>query len=177
MEGTGSPDAKRARIDADLEIIGKETSTAGAAAGAAAAEEREATPASRSMTARSRGAAAEGEYDPIFDDPVVGDEITALMGEPPSVSAEEEVEKLRLRAVKSPETLRAYIADRAKELAIAAGCPHQLPLVTYKEDPVAARTCGQHQASLLGNVDLQVSNAAGTAVVCLREKSVCSDVR
>ncbi|CAM9492661.1 unnamed protein product [Pylaiella littoralis] len=42
----------------------------------------------RSMTARPDGAAVEGEEDAIFDEPMVGEELEGLMGEPPSVSNE-----------------------------------------------------------------------------------------
>ncbi|CAM9175591.1 unnamed protein product [Ectocarpus sp. 12 AP-2014] len=147
MEASSSPDAKRARVSISGDTQREETSS-GETGGAAA-------PASRSMTARCIGSAPEGEYDPLLDDPVVGEELEGLMGDPPSASQEPEVLKLLDAAMKDPESIRAYIATRAKELAMGKGCKHTAPLVTWREDSDAARTCGQHQASLLANLDMQ----------------------
>lgn len=161
MEGGTSPDAKRARTSADGgQTNSKNTAAAAAAlypaAGCSSGGAAAAAAAPGSMTARSRGAAPEGEPDPIFDDPVVGEEIEGLMGDPPSVSDDEELAAVRKHAIESPETVRAFIKERARSLAIGAGCPHSLPLVTWKDDPASAVTCGKHQAHLIGNVDLQV---------------------
>lgn len=63
--------------------------------------------------------------------------------------------------------VRSFIIERAKELATGAGCTHQLPLLSFTEDPARARTCGKYQASLLGNVNLQVIVLYTTAVGCM----------
>lgn len=93
------------------------------------------------------------------DNPVLGEEIDGMMGDPPTVSEEEEVMKLlRDHAVSNPAAIRAYIVERAKELAIGASCRHTVTLATFREDSDAAQTCGQHQASILGRVNMQVKN-------------------
>lgn len=166
MDGNTSPDAKRARTSAGG---GKNTPRESSdLSSPAALPDGGGHAASRSMTARSHGAAPEGELDPIFDDPVVGDEIEGLMGEPPSVSDDKELELVRQHAVEDPQSIRAYITKRARELAIEEGCPHSQPLVTWEDDQSSASTCGQYQANLIGNVNMQAgSNLRDTSLMPL----------
>ncbi|CAM9826201.1 unnamed protein product, partial [Pylaiella littoralis] len=81
------------------------------------------------MTARPDGAVVEGEEDAIFDEPMVGDELEGLMGEPPSVSNESALALIKEHATTHPETIRDFIANTAARLAIESGCVHEAPLV------------------------------------------------
>ena len=112
MEASSSPDAKRARISRSVDPKDEGSNSNSGSPALADGEGAAAPPAARSMTARSHGAAPEGEYDPLFDDPVVGEELEGLMGDPPSASQEEEVEKLREHTISDPGSVRDYIATR-----------------------------------------------------------------
>ena len=95
-----------------------------------------------SMTARSHGAAAEGEDDPLFDDPLQPTEICPglLRNDPPSTSSEDAARQVLEHARRDPETIRSFIREKAAELAKGV-CDHQQPLVTWQDDP-ATTTCG-----------------------------------
>lgn len=107
---------------------------------------------SRSMTARPDGAAGEGEEDSLFDEPIEGEELEGFMGEPPEVA----LALIKEHAIYHPETIRGFVTDTLRRLAMESGCVHQAPLVTWKDDKTAAETCGNHQARLLGEFGLQV---------------------
>ncbi|CAN0376546.1 unnamed protein product [Pylaiella littoralis] len=84
----------------------------------------------RSMTARPHGAAAEGGEDAIFDEPMVGEELEGLMGEPPSVTNESALALIsKKHSTTHPETIRDFIVDTAARLAIESGCVDEAPLV------------------------------------------------
>lgn len=114
---------------------------------------------SRSMTGRPEGTPGREEEDSLFDDPVeeVGEELPRLLGVPPSMSNEAALSCVKEHAIQHPRSIRAYIRDKAVELAIASGCCHEEPLVTWKDDKEAAETCGRHQARVLSQVDMQAS--------------------
>lgn len=126
------------------------------------------------MTARPSGAAEEGAEDTLFDDPeeLVGEVLPGLVRrDPPTTSSYAVVALVRQHAIDEPHTIRAFIAETAARLAEESGCQHQEPLVTWREDPEGARTCGQFQAQVVGRVDLQAStHATAVPAVAVTEK-------
>lgn len=129
-----------------------------------------------SMTAPSHGAAAEGEDDPLFDAPLSPGEVCPglLRKDPPSVSEESAARAVHDHAVNHPETIRSFIRSKAEELATAV-CEHELPLVTWPEDP-ATTTCGRYQSAVLAAVSLEVGVLARvpTCFMCDRP-SYCAE--
>lgn len=121
---------------------------------------------SPSMTAPSHGAAAEGEADPLWEAPLSPGEVCPglFREDPPRVSEQSAARALRDHAVDHPETIRSFIKSKAEELAEAV-CDHDLPLVTWQQDPTAT-TCGRYQSGVLAAVSLQVG--ADSIAVCDR---------
>ena len=109
-----------------------------------------------SITVRSHGAAAEGDDDSIFDDPLQPTEICPglLRNDSPGTSSEGEAREVLEHARHDPETIRSFVRDKAVELAKGV-CDHYQPLVTWQDDP-ATTTCGQYQSAVIARVSLKV---------------------
>lgn len=121
-----------------------------------------------SMTAPSHGAAVEGEDDPLFDAPLSPEEVCPglLRLAPPSISDDCIASAVRDHAIQHPKTIRSFIRGKAEELAKSA-CEHELPLVTWQEDPNTT-TCGLHQGGVLSAVSLKV--CVCVADYCCRDR-------